>query len=352
MLFPTTPQSSPEYGDKIHDIIEKYDPPRQIRICSPFVTSDGIKNFLFNSQGDNWAEMYNSKWVVGINQGVTSPDALREISIFSDVELRVFLPREKLTERALRKDPYLHAKVMTLESESNSDQQSLIVTSANITGSAMGGTPRNYELGIHQSHPDSLTMRELDQFHRWWNEVWSQSTEIDDEWIDNYKSIRSNISREVTETPEERVDYTGEDASNAKYMWTDTGSMQGQARYLLEIKEELAEFFDEKSESVGHISIAHNGREYDQLIKFSEGHYSPQWRVFLPTDFAAHDDSYYPYKTAFFEKMRDDNGNRSYRLKISDMDDSNVDAWIKKADESGVQSQTDAGENSRRYGYW
>lgn len=352
MLFSTTPQSPPEYGDKITEILERYDQPSQVRISSPYVTTGGLNNLLLNNSGDDWAEMSKSKWIVGINQGVTSADALRVISTHSDAELRVFLPREKLTESALRKDPYLHAKVLAIKSESNSDQQSLIVTSANITSSAMGNTPRNYELGIHQSYPDSLTVNELDQFHRWWNEVWSQSIKIDEEWIGNYEEIRGEISREIIETPEDSNEYTVEDASDAKYMWTDTGGMQGEERYLLEIKEELAEFFDEKCDSVGNIMIEHRSQKYNRRIKYDEGHYTPQWRVYLPTDFAIHDKSYYRYKTAFFEKKRDENGNRFYRLEISEMDGQEVDVWEKKADESGVQSETAAGAKSRRYGYW
>lgn len=351
MLISTTPAHCPNYGEEIQETVNLYEQPVRVGVSSPYVTPDGLQRFSSDSSGNDWTEVCESQWVIGINQGITSPEVLRELHSNPNATVRVFLPREKITNEALRKDPHLHAKVTGIGSKSNQDQQSLIVSSANITGSAMGETPRNYELGIHQSYPDSLTQDDIQQFRAWWEKIWSQSVQVNENLIDSYEEVRNDISKEIVEDPKDSGEIKG-GVNEAKYMWTDTGAMQGEKRYLLEIKGELAEFFDEKCNTVGVMKIEHNGRMYDRKIKFDEGHYSPQWRVYLPTDFSAHDESYYRYKSAFFEKMRDENGNRYYRLEVREMDHSDVDTWMRKSGESGTQKETDAGQNSRRYGYW
>lgn len=351
MLISTTPAHSPNYGEEIRETVTLYDQPVRVGVSSPYVTPNGLQKFSSDSSGNNWTEICESQWVVGINQGITSPDVLRELHSNPNATVRVFLPRERITDEALRRDPYLHAKVTGIGSRSNQNQQSLIISSANITDSAMGEAPRNYELGIHQSYPDSLSKDDIQEFRAWWKKIWSQSVQVDEDLIGSYEEVRNEISKEVLEEQKENGGVR-DDATEAKYMWTDTGAMQGEKRYLLEIKEELAEFFDEKCNGVEEIKIEHNGRMYDRKIKFDEGHYSPQWRVYLPTAFSGHDEGYYRYKSAFFEKKKDENGNRYYRLEVRGMDHSDVDMWMKKSAESGTQKETDAGRNSRRYGYW
>lgn len=347
MLFPTTPTHSPNYDEEIRALVNQYDSPVRVGVTSPYVTSDGLREF---TSGD-WIEESESRWLVGLNQGITTPSVLRDLHSDSNTTLRVFLPRDELTDEALKREPRLHAKVAGVGSKSNHDQQSLIISSANITGSAMGVTPSNYELGVCQSYPDSLSKEAIEQFREWWEEVWSHGVDVDESLIDSYESIRNNISKEVTEDSKNYGGLEGE-ANEAKYMWTDTGSMQGEDRYLLEIKEEIADFFHEKCRGTGQLTIEHRGKKYDRKIKFDEGHYTPQWRVYLPTDFSAHDESYYRYKSAFFEKRRDEYGNRYYHLEIRETSHTDVDMWKKKSDEYGVQSETDAPVNSRRYGYW
>lgn len=328
-------------------MVSQYDSPVGVGVTSPYVTSDGFQEFI----STDWIEESESQWLIGLNQGITTPSVLRDLQSHSNATLRVFLPRNELTDESLKREPHLHAKVAGVGSKSSHDQQSLIISSANITGSAMGATPSNYELGVCQSYPDSLSAEAIEQFCDWWKEVWSHGVDVDENLIDSYENIRSDISKEVTEESQDYAELEG-NANEAKYMWTDTGSMQGQNRYLLEIKEELADFFYEKCRGTGRLTIEHRDEKYDRKIKFDEGHYTPQWRVYLPTDFSAHNEEYYRYKSAFFEKRRDEYGDRYYHLEIRDTSHTDVDMWEERSDEYGVQSETDAPVNSRRYGYW
>ena len=349
MIFPTGPGKPPDYAEQIHKLLAEMEEPRTGGLAFPYVTESGIKHFCIHN-GSDWRDRCNTQWLVGLNQGITTPAVLRELSNRSGAEVRVFLPRGKVDKQALARNPFLHAKIAAFISKTNQRQREFIITSANATGSAMGKTPDNYEFGVELSFPDSINKNEMNQFRDWWEEVWENGVKATNSIINEYETIREDLSQYPPEADLENYSSISE-VADATFMWTETGAMQGQKRYLLEINEELANFFEEKSSSTSEIIIEFRGRRWRRKIKYDEGHYSPQWRVYLPTEFDAHNEQFYQYMIACFEKCYSRAG-RYYRLKIRESSHNDVDQWERKSEQLGVKDKTAPGANGRKYGYW
>lgn len=144
---------------------------------------------------------------------------------------------------------------------------------------------------------------------------------------------------------------------SADVFWIETGAMQGEERYILEIAEHLANFFEEKQGIASQIAINHQGNVWSsQNFKRHESdHYTPQWRVFLPTAFSQHSQSYYPDKVARFEKEMVDTAwhtGRCYDLELRNPSHSDVDAWRQEAEAHGETGTTGQGDKGREYGYF
>lgn len=347
MILPTGPNATPDYAKQIHEILDKMEDPPVGGLAFPYVTNDGLNNLCVYG-GSDWRNQCRSRWLVGLNQGITTPAALRELRDCSNTEIRVFLPRGQIDKHTLVRNPFLHAKIAAFISKANQQQREFIITSANATGSAMGTKPDNYEFGARLSFPESLDKQDLKQFRDWWEEVWDHGVKASSSIIDEYEDIRENVSRDP---PEAEPESTITESVDATFMWTETGAMQGEKRYLLEIKEELANFFNEKSSSESDIRIEFRDKKWKRKIKYDEGHYSPQWRVYLPMDFSAHNEQYYRYKVARFEKCYDKQG-RYYKLEVRESNHSDVEKWRGKSEQLGVKGRTSPGPNGREYGYW
>jgi hypothetical protein len=144
---------------------------------------------------------------------------------------------------------------------------------------------------------------------------------------------------------------------DADVFWIETGAMQGEDRYILEIAAELAEFFDERSGSATTIPIRHQGYVWNsQDFKHHKSdHYTPQWRIFLPTSFSGFSPTYYPDKVARFKKDKVSTkwySGDCYDLELRNSSHSDVDHWRQEADTHGERDFTGQGNQGREYGYY
>lgn len=145
-------------------------------------------------------------------------------------------------------------------------------------------------------------------------------------------------------------------ASNADNMWIETGGTSSVNRYQIDLKEELAEFFDEKTDGEARVNLEFSDSDFpgQQLRKKDEEHhFTPQWRLYLPTDFPEYDDDYYPHTVVKFEKKQK-GGERWYELEVADVDSNTHNQWRNEADSSGTRDSTEAVDpsESREYGYY
>lgn len=145
-------------------------------------------------------------------------------------------------------------------------------------------------------------------------------------------------------------------AANSEFMWIETGGTSSVRRYQIDLKNEIAEFFDEKTDGKSEVNIKFQGNEYSgqQLRKKDEEHhFTPQWRLYLPTEFNAYDDDYYPDSVVRFQRI-EQNGTRWYQMEITESESDTHDQWKSEAQREGTQNSTDAviPSESREFGYY
>jgi HKD family nuclease len=193
MFFAGGPGRPIELGESVQEAVANTSTPCRVRIGFAYVTQGGIPSLCEDNSGSDWRDMASSEWLIGVDQGITEPGALRELSAHKDADVRVLIPSGNLSRDALYKRPRFHAKVALVESTSVNNAASLITTSANLTASALDNLPTNYEIGMMQSTSGGLTSDDIDEFSEWWESAWSRSTPITDDFLAEYEDIREDF---------------------------------------------------------------------------------------------------------------------------------------------------------------
>ena len=333
-----------ELGEKIHEAVEDTASLRKVRAGFAYATEGGISSLCENDSGIDWRDEVRSKWIIGIDQGITEPDALRNLADRGDADVRVLVPSGELNRRALYRRPRFHAKVVFLQSEATGDAF-LVASSANMTASALEDIPTNYEVGTVQSTDTGLTDSDIDAFDEWWEYAWNQSRELTDEFLREYTNLREEWLNDNPEIHEFESSESVNHASEADCFYIETRAMTGGSRNQIELSEETSPFIEEER---GEITIIFGGTTHTGC-SVSPRVTDPPFGmnitpVYLPT---GHDytDSY-----IHLEKLSFNSGQEpKYELTVADPGDEIVAEWSEKAATDGVRDHTGGG---REYGYY
>lgn len=344
MFFTGGPGKPIELGDQIHSAIDDVSSPGEVRIGFAYATKSGISSLCVDDSGTDWRNKTASKWMIGLDQGITEPAALRELANHSDTDLRVLIPGGKLNRDALYRRPRFHAKVAMIESGSSGESH-LVTTSANMTASALEDKPTNYEIGMTQSTSTGLTNSDIDAFDEWWESAWSRSQQVTDSLLGEYDRIRDDYFGDNPDIREFESSTSVNHASEAKHLWIETKKMTGGSGNQVEFNTELSPFI---ASEYGEITIIFNGTTYDNCSvtpRVTDPPFGQEITpVYLPTGFD------YTHSTIHLERLSDDpSGRPQYELTVADQSNDIVDEWRQKADRDGVRGQTGGG---RDYGYY
>lgn len=336
MILPSGPGIPEDYQRIIDTEISDLGEGCAVRVVCPYVTSSGLTS-LFDNREQDWASQCDSEWVIGLNQGITEPDALRELLTEKEnISARIFLPEENVSSYAMYNDPQIHAKGYIIEAEGG---ESVISGSANITDAAIGSSPSNYELG---SINRSLSKEDKSALSDWWHNIRNQSVKLTEDIIEKYSDITSSG----------RFSPDGSTAQNtqpapietSRFLWIYTGTLSSGSRHQLDLKRELAAFFSDKQQGY-EISIEIDGCKYDgnQVTYRPDRHTVPQWRIHLPTTsdgFDQHSDDtrFWCDKYIRFEQVV--SSNMEYKVVVEDSRTPRVEDWYNKSQEFGVCSTT------------
>lgn len=221
-----------------------------------------------------------SRWVVGLDDAVTQPEALEYLSALPGASVRV---AEMSPQRRF------HPKVYRVWSSSKKDICVSAIGSGNMT---LNGLRKNGEaavLLISDSDEDS------DSLYEHWNEFWNQGKDVTKEIIDKYKKKyafskkqRKKISdaglspeEPDAEAPvEEESDYDGNPAS-ARVAWLDAGSAPAGGRDL-EFPRDMVPFFRLRKSPSERVLETANGSRF--ALKFTERRDNGMWRLLLSSD--------------------------------------------------------------------
>jgi len=333
-----------ELGDSIHEAVDDLPTPRHVRTGFAYVTKGGISALCENEAGDDWRDRASTQWIIGVDQGITEPDALREISDHPDSEVRVLVPGGDLNRDALYRRPRFHAKVAMIESLAAGDAH-LVTTSANMTASALEDRPTNYEVGLVQSTNSGLTDEDVEAFDDWWDSAWERSQEVTEGFLTEYERIRGDYFDRNPDVPEYESSVTVNHASEADHLYIETWAMTGGSGNQIEFNTELSPFIDTR---YGQITIILNGATHTDCSVSPRTTDPPFGQEITPLYLPTGND--YTHSVLHFEKLSSSpSGQPQYELTVADPGDDIIDEWRQRAERDGVKSQTGGG---REYGYY
>jgi HKD family nuclease len=352
VIIPSGPEIPEDYQRIIDTEVDDLDQNCSIRVVCPYVTSAGLSS-LWGEGGSSWQSGRTSEWIIGLNQGITEPEALRELLEFGDeLNPRVFLPEESVSTHALHNDPQIHAKGYIL---TDSNDGAIISGSANITESAIGDDPSNYELG---SVSRELSKEDKENLSEWWGKMRSQTTELTTDLIEKYSDIIEGGQFSSSTEPTGQVRQPTP-IETSRHLWIYTSDLSSGSRHQLDMKRGLAAFFSDEEDDYS-ISLVIDGEPYpgNEIVYRPDKHTVPQWRLHLPTTsdgFSPHEEDtrFWCNKYIQFEELVE--GENRYRLHTESSENDRVEGWRAKAQEFGVNSKTGTvgGRGQRReYGFY
>lgn len=133
-----------------------------------FITNSGVAT-LINTLQELEAKGIKGKIVASQYQNFTEPEALRRLSLFRNIKLKI------VTEGNFHAKGYIFKKAETY---------SLIVGSSNLTQNALSMN-KEWNIKVSTSEVGSLIINTLHEF----NQTFEDATEVDDLWIYQYEKI-------------------------------------------------------------------------------------------------------------------------------------------------------------------
>jgi HKD family nuclease len=348
MIFAGGPGKSLSLGETVEDAVSSCSSPRLVRSGFAYITETGLETFLRGKSTDDWRELTESKWIVGLDQGITEPAALRELRSPDNAEARVYIPGGTLSKKALTSRPRFHAKTVSIESYQNPSQRHLLVSSSNLTRAALGGTPTNYELGLAKSVAEGLTPEEVKTFDKWWESIWEDTQPITDDLIEQYKGLRDEINEQNPALEKYESSELVEHASDGRCLWIETEEMTGGSRNQMEFSDELSGFFTRPSDDTDQVIIKFGGSVHDDRplnIRTTDPPYGVQiCKLGLPTGYN------YRNKVVHLQKVLANPSEKpKYKLSVRNKSHTDVDEWKQLSRNNGVLGETGGG---REFGYY
>ena len=236
------------------------------------------------------------RWLIGLENGLTQPEALTALSALEGSEARVPYGRELIESPDLRGKRFFHPKVYAARSPAG-----LVVVSAsgNLT---RGGLRDNVEQFLAvRADPGEALESELDG---WWGRMWKLADPVDAAFIEAYAAVRPKLRAPASRGGEaEEADPLVEqepaptDLSGAEWLWIEaTRPLEGGSNNQLELMLDAHHFFypdDEPARdakrSLAFVDAAGTTYENpDRVIHYNGPPLMPKgnsmWRVRLPTE--------------------------------------------------------------------
>ena len=220
----------------------------------------GVNRLLADLNCAEW-ENARKSFVVSGSQGITEPAAIRALMAQPNIDVRMAVPGRRLEKKALFSHPLFHAKTIFFEN-TKSKKFLIFVSSANLTGGAIGFTPKNFECGavIFSSRSNSM-QSELRKFDNWWSEVWDASLVMNAGRLRKYASYRTDF---FTRNPD-TLHFTepSSDIRNATHFWIHVGAASGVQRHQVEFPQLLASFFGKPMQFKVDLDLSHGPHGMD-----------------------------------------------------------------------------------------
>lgn len=313
-----------------------------------YATWGGVDRFtsLFKSSV-NWQEI-PKQFLIGIHHGITEPSALELLRALNRSELRIFVPGGRLTADALISTPLFHPKVTAITDARSKRVKFLQAGSANLTSSAAGKRPKNYEIAIALQNERGSGPIPSGEFLSWWSEIWSQSRIADKALIARYAALRLDLLRR---SPILRHSVgPPSNIGSAQYFFAEVGAGSGPPgfRHQVEFPESLTVFFGKPRRYRRSLTLRSRGASWvDRPLSYKETTFGVEiWRLGMPTQNAGGD----PIAHRAIRFGRTDDRD-TFDFEVVDVGSAEFDEWTRSANAIGHLGTTH-GHAGRQYGFY
>lgn len=348
-IAPITAGSPHELFDAFDHALAEVNPKSALLLGGfAYATLGGVHQFVAASEtSSSWLSI-PKRFVIGIHHGITEPSALELLRCVQTSEVRIFIPTKTLTPEALVATPVFHPKVLALASLNTARLKYLQAGSANLTSSAMGDVPRNYELSISLNAGGHDFLKSTTAFASWWSNIWSHSRVVDKSLIERYAAIRMKV---LEQNPILR--HAVGPPTNilaAKHFFIEVGAASGPPglRHQVEFPESLAAFFGKPAKHRRQLNLCSNGVAWDERpLSFKVTTYGVDiWRLGMPTQNSGGEPI--ANRAIRFKRTIEPN---TFEFQIADTESAIFTAWKSAANILGHIGATH-GQRSRTYGFY
>lgn len=255
------------------------------RLCwaSAFASRSGVAELrkLLRGQG---LEQVRKQWLVGVQRGVTHPEALDALCRSSRSDVRVPFGEDTLAADGLLPRDVFHPKTLLLANDATG-AAAIVSTSGNLTH---GGLVANVEqwLTWHGTVEDD----EAVAFARWWDELWTAADPASPAFVARYAALRAPLPaprrRQAGAAPSDA------DLRRARRLWVELASPpSGDSFNQLELMLNAHAFFlpggVNGTDELPLTFEDARGNVYDAASRKLRYHGSDSgngmWRIYLPT---------------------------------------------------------------------
>jgi HKD family nuclease len=161
--------------------------PDRIRVASAFATEAGFELLRAKLVGRTAFDAANIQALVGIQGGITQPEALKRLMKAARTEVRVPFGAAALATRSLRAPIFFHPKIYAFEN-TTSKAMAIISGSANLTYNGLRGGVENLFTWTG-SASDAVAL----EFDAWWNSTWNAADPVDPAFLAAYAAARPTL---------------------------------------------------------------------------------------------------------------------------------------------------------------
>lgn len=169
--------------------------PDVLRVAAAFGSESGTQELRNNIIRKTSFDAIDKQWLIGVQEGITQPDALRRLRAFRASEVRVPFGSEALLSPTLRAPTFFHPKIYYFENTATGRAR-LLSSSANLT---FRGLRTNVEQFLGWS--GATTDEDAQNFNAWWVHLWATADIADDAFINAYEAQRPSFPTPVRAMP-------------------------------------------------------------------------------------------------------------------------------------------------------
>lgn len=319
-----------------------------IRWGFAYASLGGVQQLLSTvGSKESWMHV-KKEFLIGIHHAISEPSALETLRKIPQAQVRAFVPGRRLTNAVFDQPPVFHPKVLAVSTIDGGDVRLLQAGSANMTLSAIGSQPKNYEFSLALQAEDSESIDPNEYFDAWWSTVWNKSREVDRNFIRQYAKLRRDIFehnpilRSAAETPKS--------IAEAEYFFIEVGAGSGppETRHQVEFSESLVQFFGEPLWGRQDLTLRRSGRVwYERPLTHKLTTYDVDiWRLGMPTQ--ASGGIPISFRAIQFKRTSDP---IVFEFKVADLDSDEYREWVSLANLNGHLGST-RGQRARQYGFY